>query len=283
VRSLLRVVIGGGASLALAYLAVMAAVWWWQGALLFHPSPEPIGDPARAGHPEFARRTLRAEGVGPLAFWAAAPKADMPVIVVFHGNGGSAPGAAWFFAPWVQDGWGVVLAEYSGYSANPGGPPSEAVLRRDALAYADWVDATWPGHRLIAWGGSLGTGVAAGLAAARPVAAVVLDSPYTSITDMAESLYWWLPVRLLIANPFDTMALLPRIAAPVAVVHGGRDEVIPIAQGRRVFAALRNPGPGVFLPDAGHTALLTERGHAGIDAVRTFLDGVRSRTAQTAQ
>ncbi len=274
-RALARLAAGAVIVAVVSYAVVVALVWWWQGDLLFFPRPGPIPDPAAMGYPHYARRVLPPGPAGALAFWAAAPAAGMPVILVFHGNGGAAPDTAGFFALWVRDGWGVVLAEYAGYSGNPGGPPSERVLREDARAYADWIAREFPGHKLIAWGGSLGTGVAAGLAAERPVAAVVLDSPYTSITEMAELTYPWLPVRLLIRNPFDTMALLPRIAAPVMVVHGGRDRVIPEAQGRAVYAALRNPGPGIFIDDAGHTALLTERGHQGIDAVRAFLDGIR--------
>jgi fermentation-respiration switch protein FrsA (DUF1100 family) len=248
-------------------------MWWVQEGLLFHVAPGPLGDPAASGHPLFVLRTLPRNS-GALAFWAAAPASGRPVILHFHGNAGTAADQAWLLESYAREGWGVVLAEFSGWSGNPGGPPSEATLRRDAVVYADWATNEWPGHALVAWGESLGTGVAVGLAAVRPLAAVVLDAPYTSIADVGALLYPWLPVHALIRNPFDTMALLPRVSAPIMVIHGGADTLIPEAMGRRVLAAAPNPGPGVFLPGAAHTALLSEAGSTGKDAVRDFLEGI---------
>ena len=259
-------------AVAICYAVLVTALWWNQELFLFHPGVGPVAMPGRE-HSSFAMRRLPRPS-GPLAFWAAPPAPGMPIILVFHGNGGAATDRAGYLDHWATRGWGVVLAEYPGWNGNPGGPPSEASIRVDALAYADWTATEWPGHPIVLWGESLGTGVAVGVAAARPVAAVVLDSPYTSIAELAALSYPWVPTRALIRHPFDTMALLPKVFAPVMVVHGEADTVVPQAMGRRIIATLPNPGPGVFLPGVGHTALTSEPGHVGRDAVDSFLERV---------
>lgn len=101
-------------------------------------------------------------------------------------------------------------------------------------------------------GESLGTGVAVLLAARRPVAAIALEAAYSSVADVAASHYWWLPVRALIRNPFRADAAVAAANAPLLIMHGEADTVIPIAIGRRLFELAREPKSFVSLPGTQH-------------------------------
>lgn len=265
----------GGALLSLlrVYLGILLGAYMLQNALLFHPFPGPLPEPMAAGYPQLTMRHLDVPGGPRLAFWGSDPAPGKPVVLYLHGNGGSAAYRGFLVAPYAERGWGVVLAEYRGWSGNAG-HPSESGLQADALAFADWAAREWPGHPLIVWGESLGTSLALGVAAERPVLGVVLDAPFTSITEVAARVYPWMPVRWLVRSPFDSMALLPKVTAPVMVVHGLADELIPPEMGRELHDAAPNPGPLLLMPGLGHTALLRDPGSSGAKAVQHFLEGL---------
>jgi hypothetical protein len=200
----------------------------------------------------------------------------MPVILYLHGNGGHAGHREKALRPFAAAGYGVVLAEYRGYGGNPG-LPTESGLMADARAQADWASARWPGTPLVIWGESIGTGVAVALASERQVAGVLLDSPFTSVRQVAADVFRWAPVGLLLRHPFDSLARLPDVRAPVFVLHGERDGVVPVEHGRRMLAAAPCPAGGAFMPGVGHPALLADRGTAAREAAMGFLAHLRPR------
>ena len=116
--------------------------------------------------------------------------------------------------------------------------------------------------------------VAVALAAEKPVARMVLESPFTSITDVASSIYWFLPVRWLIKDPFRSDLRIGKVTAPVLVLHGERDNVVPIALGERFFGLISAPKRFVRFPGAGHNDLGM---HGALDIAKPFVDaGLRS-------
>jgi fermentation-respiration switch protein FrsA (DUF1100 family) len=106
------------------------------------------------------------------------------------------------------------------------------------------------------------------LAAERPVARVILESPFTSIADIAASIYWFVPVRLLIKDPFRADERIARVTAPVLVLHGTRDNVVPIAFGERLYALIQAPKRFVRLAGAGHN---DHDGYGAVETVQAFL------------
>ncbi|WP_198384436.1 alpha/beta hydrolase [Roseomonas sp. KE2513] len=211
-----------------------------------------------------------------LNFWAAEPQAGMLVILYLHGNGGHAGHREKALQPFITAGYGIVLAEYRGYGGNPG-MPTERGLIADARAQANWAVARWPGAPLVLWGESIGTGVAVTVATERPVAGVILDSPFTSVRQIAADAFRWAPVRLLLRHPFDSLARLPEVRAPVFVLHGERDGIVPVEQGRRMLTGAPCPAGGAFLPGVGHPALLADQGTAAQRAVLGFLARLRQQ------
>jgi fermentation-respiration switch protein FrsA (DUF1100 family) len=173
------------------------------------------------------------------------------VVLYFQGNGGGLDLRAHRFRTLVADGIGVLALNYRGYGGSTGSPTERGILLDAQAAYAFAAGRTRP-EDIVLWGESLGTGVAVAIAAKHAVARIVLESPYTSIADVAAAAYRYLPVRGLVKDQFRADALIGAVTAPVLVVQGGRDEVIPVDLGRRLYALIRAPKRFVSLPDAGH-------------------------------
>jgi uncharacterized protein len=152
-----------------------------------------------------------------------------PVVVYFHGNGESAAHNLPFAADLASRGIGVFLAEYRGYGGLRGSPTEDGL-------YADGAAAVEVVRR------SLGSGVATELAVRHPCALLVLISPYTSMVDMGRIIAGP-AATLAVPDRYDNLAKIPRIRCPVVILHGTRDEVIPIRMGRALAAA----APGVTL------------------------------------
>jgi fermentation-respiration switch protein FrsA (DUF1100 family) len=183
---------------------------------------------------------------------ALVPAADpeAPVAIHFHGNGESAAQNLPFAADLARRGISVFLAEYRGYGGLEGSPTEDG-LYADGKAAVETVlaEGARP-DRLILIGRSLGSGVATELALHAPYGLLVLISPYTSIVAMGRAFTGPL-ADLVMPDRFDNLEKLPRVQCPVVILHGDRDEVIPVAMGRELAAAV----PGITyveVPGAGH-------------------------------
>ncbi|MFQ6018304.1 MAG: alpha/beta hydrolase [Kiloniellaceae bacterium] len=238
-----------------AYLLFVGAVFLMQRSLLYPASKEaPVL--AQAGMPGLrAVTTETADGLR-LTHWYL-PPADpqAPVLVVFHGNAGHLGDRVPKLAELMNAGLGVLLAGYRGYGGNPG-RPTEDDLTADARVLLDWLagQGVAPG-RIVLYGESLGTGIAVKIAAERPVAAVVLESPYTSISELAQLHYWYLPAKWLVLDKWDSLQHIDRIGAPLLVIHGARDKTVPPRYGRRLLAAAPEPKEFFLLEQGGHNDL----------------------------
>jgi uncharacterized protein len=199
--------------------------------------------------------------------WHVPPRGDQSVILYFHGNGGSLRGRVERFRALTADGSGLVALSYRGYGGSSGRPSESGLLADAGAAYA-FALARYPAERLVLWGESLGTGVAVALAADKPVARVILESPFTSAVDIAARRYWFVPVRWLMKDQFRSDLRVGKVAAPVLVLHGERDAVVPIALGERLYALINAPKRFVRFPGAGHNDL----GASGaVAAAKAFL------------
>jgi fermentation-respiration switch protein FrsA (DUF1100 family) len=160
------------------------------------------------------------------------------------------------------------MLEYRGYGGNPGSP-REAGLIADAEAALEFLDSAGiPRNRLVIYGESLGTGVAVQLAARNRVAAVILESPYTSIAAAAQYHYPFIPAVLLVWDRFDSLSRIRAVEAPVLVMHGEADRIVPVRFGRALFAAASEPKEGWFVPGAGHDDLAA---FGGLDTAIAFV------------
>ena len=255
---LITVLVGYGAILTLAYFK--------QRALQYFPDPTRT-TPAGAGLPQAEEVELATSDGERVIVWHVAPHGERPVVVYFHGNGGALAWRADRFRRIVADGNGLIALSYRGYGGSTG-QPSEAGLLRDAEATYAFATARYPAERLVLYGESLGTGVAVALAAEHKVGKVILEAPFTSAVDVGAAAYPFLPVRLLMHDRFHSDERIGKVTAPVLVLHGTRDTVVPIAYGERLYALITAPKKFVRLTDGHHSDLDSYGAPA---AVRAFL------------
>lgn len=241
------------------YAAVVLGIFLLQRDLQYFPgNVAPPPEKAGLSGVEVAR-LLTPDGES-LVLWYAPAPANRPTILFFHGNAGEIADRADRFAFYRDNGYGVAFLSYRGYGGSTG-TISQAGLITDATTAYDWLIAKGiPAERIVLVGESLGTGVAVQLAAARPVAAVLLGAPYSSTVDIAAEIYWWLPVGILMKDQFRSIDHIGAVSAPLLVVHGTEDRVIPLRFGERLFAAAREPKRFVPLAGAGHGAISAPTG-----------------------
>lgn len=247
------------------YMIIVGTLWVLQRQLLFLPDRS-TPQLATAGLPEMTDVRVRtADGLELLAWWHP-PDADRPTVVYLHGNGGHIGYRGSRVRPFLDRGMGVLLVSYRGYGGNPGSP-SEAGLLADGRAALEFL-AAWgiAADRTVLYGESLGTTVAVRLAAewaeaGRPVAALILEAPLSSVADVAAHHYPWVPVRLLLKDRLEAAAHIDRVSAPLLVMHGDRDDVVPIRFGRRVFDAALEPKEAVWFENGGHEDLASQGSH----------------------
>ncbi|MDG2077130.1 MAG: alpha/beta hydrolase [Arenicellales bacterium] len=178
-----------------------------------------------------------------------------PVVMILHGNAGHAGYRFPKFAALMEAGFNVLFLEYRGYGGNPGNP-TESGLKQDTAAAIRYLgDQGFPTTQVVLYGESLGCGLAIDQASNKRFAAVVLEAPYTSIADVAQDHYWFLPARWLTRDRFDSLSKIKQINAPLLILHGNKDQVIDPEHGRRMFAAASEPKTAVFVPGAGHNDL----------------------------
>lgn len=255
---LIIVVVGYGGLLLLVYLG--------QRALQYFPERAHT-PPAAAGLPEAEEVVLDSSGGARVIVWHIPPRGEKPVVLYFHGNGGSLRGRVDRFRALAADGTGLIALSYRGYGGSSG-RPTEKGLIDDALAAYAFAAARYPASRLALWGESLGTGVAVALAAQKPVGRIVLESPFTSIADIAAQIYWFFPVRLLIKDSFRSDLLIGTVTAPFLILHGDKDSIVPIALGDQLYKLITAPKRFVRFPGAGHNELAA---YGALEAAKQFL------------
>jgi fermentation-respiration switch protein FrsA (DUF1100 family) len=198
--------------------------------------------------------------------WHVPPRGQKPVVLYFHGNGASLRWRVDRFRTLIADGTGLVALSYRGYGGSSGSPTEPGLLSDASATYA-FALTRYPPARIALWGESLGSGVAVALAAEKPVGHVVLESPFTSAVDVAAGRYWFVPVRLLMKDQFRSDLRIGKVTAPVLVLHGERDRIVPIVLGERLYAMINAPKRFVRFPDAGHNDI----GARAVAAAREFL------------
>ena len=233
-------------------VGVPAAAWLFQEHLLFFP--QPVGStahlPARASPLE----VIAADDTHLRGWIVKGAAAPAPAVIYFGGN---AEEVSWTLsdARWPRD-WAVVGVNYRGYGASEG-KPGETALKADALVIYDAVAKREDvdSKRIVVFGRSLGTGVAAHVAAQRPVAGAILASPYDSMTAIGKLHYPYLPVSLLLRHKFHALDDARNNRMPLLSIVGDSDTIIPPARSRVLFDAWAGPKTWLAIPGADHNDL----------------------------
>jgi hypothetical protein len=249
------------------YGVLVGGLYVLQRHLLYFPDvarPE-LGELAALGVREITLKT--ADGLSLLS-WFLAPREGRPVIAYLHGNGGHIGYRAGRLRWFARNGYGVLMVEYRGYGGNPG-TPSEAGLIADGAAALDFLDGEGIApNRLVIYGESLGSGIAVPLAAQREVASLILEAPFTSVAEVAQYHYSFMPASALVRDRFDSLARIGDVKAPILILLGERDRVVPLRFGRALFDAAPEPKELWLAQEAGHEDLVR---HGAFEAVLDFL------------
>ncbi len=198
----------------------------------------------------------------------------LATIIYFHGNGGNISDVGWVGESLSSRGFGVLLLDYRGYGRSEGDVGGETGLYADADAayeYVTKVRGVRP-SRVVLYGQSLGTAVAVDLASRRQSAALILESGFSSASDLALTVLPILPRRLhfLAKNRFESALKLSTVRCPVLIAHGDPDLIIPTEHGRLLFAAANEPKKLLIFPGAGHN-VFGSLGDGYLDQVVDYL------------
>jgi pimeloyl-ACP methyl ester carboxylesterase len=243
-------------------LALPAALYFLQERMIFYPRPMP--ETSRALIAERVESVfIRADDGTRLHGWHIR---GSPLILYFGGN---AEEVSWMIPRVARSapGTGWLLVDYRGYGSSDGAP-SEKNLIADALLWHEHA-AKLGADKPFVFGRSLGSGVAVQLAAARPVAGLILVAPFDSLTSVAGHYYPYLPVAWMLRHPFDSIKRTPSITAPLLCLVAERDEVIPLVHSKRLYEAWKGPKRWVELIGAGHNS--TDDAPQFWQAIREFL------------
>lgn len=250
---------------ATLYLAAFAALAFAQRSFVFQPGGEVV-TPAIAGAQVLH---LDTEDGQKLLAWYVAPAPNKPLILYFHGNGGNLTIQTELLRALIAGGSGLLAVEYRGYPGSTGSPSEHGLLIDAEAAYAKVLALGVPAERIVVVGQSLGSGVAVALAARHKVGAVVLDSPFTSALAVASRLYGMFPVRWVMLDPFHSDERIGRVQAPLFIVHGTADPVIPFQFGKALFELANQPKTFLPVEGAGHLSI-----YYVLPQVRAWIDGV---------
>jgi len=265
------------AGAVLAYAIVLAGAYYLQRKLMYFPSRERV-PPASAGLENVAEQVLETPDGARVIAWYGCAGPGQPTLLYFHGNGGSLVTRAERIGRYLANGVGVFMMTYRGYGGSTGSPSERNNVADAKLAYDTLVRSGVAAEDIVLYGESIGSGVAVQVAAEKPVAGIILDAPYTSVVEVAAAAYPLLPVRTFLTDRYDTMRYIGQVRAPLLVVHGEDDQVIPVEMGRAVAAAAPGPKRLVTFPRAGHS---DHHLHGSYEAIFAWLTELRASRTKT--
>jgi fermentation-respiration switch protein FrsA (DUF1100 family) len=246
--TVLKLIIG----LAAIYGVIVGVMAWRQRDMMYFPDTRHVA-PDQVGLTGFDEVELVTGDGQTLIAWHHGAPPGAATILTFHGNGGSIALRASRYEGMVRAGFGVLALSYRGYGGSTG-TPHQAGLIADGFAAYDWLAQRVNGP-VVLHGESLGSAIALQVAGERPVAGLVLEAAATSILDVARRAYPWLPVRLLLADQYRSDLIIDKVRAPLLMIHGTRDRIVPFELGQRLFALANQPKRMIAIDGAGHNDL----------------------------
>ncbi len=255
-------------AIIIAYTTLVATVFFMQEQMIYHPTP-PIGLPADYGLKNFEQVNITTSDNYKLVAWFHKPATARKALIYFYGNADSLQSYPQFLKKFADHGYMVLAINYRGYGGSEG-KPSEKGLYNDGRAAINFVSEYIKSENIIVVGRSMGTGVTVQMATEFNLNAIVLISPYTSITDIAERLYPYLPIRLISTNRFDSLKKISNIAEPVLFIHGDLDNFIPLSNAQTLFDATKSRKALNIYKGGNHVQLDKSR---IADDIFKFVDG----------
>jgi fermentation-respiration switch protein FrsA (DUF1100 family) len=259
--------------MAAIYFALIVILFVMQRSLIYVPDQSPLGIPSVEGA-SVTNAAITTQDKNKLNGWFLKASAKPEnVVILFHGNASNISGRINKALDFVHAGYGVLLAEYRGYGNNMG-EPSEDGLYQDGRAYMRWLGANGyaPDHVII-YGESLGTGVAVQIAKETPPKALILEVPFSRLSEPAQKRYWFIPfIDLLMFDKYDSYSKIGDILVPTLFLIAGKDETLGPETGLKLYEKANDPKILKIFENGGHNNL---RELGAPKVVLEFLEGLK--------
>jgi fermentation-respiration switch protein FrsA (DUF1100 family) len=244
--------------IAIAAVCIIASLYYFANRAVYYPLKYPIGDWDAQKLVGASDVWMEAsDGVKIHGWWVE--RAGSPLVTLFlHGNAGNITHRAPRIQEIVAAGSSVLMLDYRGYGKSSGRPSEQGLYRDSEAGFICLLGKGYRAEQIILHGESLGTAVAIDLASRRPCAALILEAPFTSASDVAATV---VPVLgPLLVRSFNSLPKIRWIRVPKFFVQGDRDEVIPLRLGQQLFAAAQEPKTFWVIPGARHNDILETAG-----------------------
>lgn len=242
-------------ALLAGYVLLLLLLWWGQSHLVFHPEVphrEVRNTPADAGLAFQALRIPTEDGETLAGWFVPGPREDSPAVLFLHGNAGNIGHRIETLEMLHAAGAATLIIDYRGFGESSG-KPTEQGTYRDARAAWNWLvhERAIEASRIVIFGRSLGSAIAAHLAAEVRPAGLILEAAFRSMPELGAHHYPWAPVRWLSRFRYDTADSLRRVECPTLIVHARNDEIVPFEHAERL-AAIQPPVVELLPLDGGH-------------------------------
>ncbi len=235
----------------ITYLIVLAYIYLFQRNLLYHPSVNGYqGNEIKFDYEEIFIRNK--EGIKLKAWLHEKDLINKKTIIFFHGNAGNLNNRNYKLNELSKLDINFLIVAYRGFSGNQG-KPSEHGLYEDARSALNFLKIKGVKEKnLIVYGESLGTAIAIETGQNKELAGIILESPFTSMVELAQKYYPFLPVKFLLKDKYETVKKLPNINSPLLVLHGRLDTIVPFAMGVELFKKANKPKFKYFVDNDDH-------------------------------
>ena len=236
-------------SLILAYFLIVIVIYFSQRSLMYHPSTNNFLDENKLNH---KIEKIKIPSDNELTSWYFKKNESFKTLLFFHGNAGSLENRIYKLNDLSKLNLNYLIVAYRGFSGNKGSPTEEG-LYKDARAAKYWLNLNnINDQNIIVYGESLGTAVAIDLAKDHKFAGIILESPFTSMLKLSRKYYAWLPTGLLLKDKYETDKKINKVFAPILILHGRNDNIVPFEMGETLFNQANNPKFSYFIDNDDH-------------------------------
>ncbi|MCE2992241.1 MAG: alpha/beta fold hydrolase [Candidatus Jidaibacter sp.] len=234
------------------YITIAGWIYFNQRSLLYFPDAD-VKSPSEYGLLNVQDLTIKSLDGTNIQLWYQEPKKGMPVVLYLHGNSYNLGQRANRFQELTDIGYGIVAPSYHGFGKSEGKPSRKAILSDARAAVRFLQENGYETEKTIIIGESLGSGVAVAMANEFQFAGVFLITPYTSLTDRAQEIYWYLPAKFLVKDNFVSSDKIDKINAPLLIIHGTKDDMIPHSHSETLIDLANEPKKLIIYEGKGHS------------------------------
>ena len=239
-------------------MIIVAYMYFNQRKLLYLPSENNyLDDPINFKYEEVfikVEKNLKLK-----SWWIKNNLKNKKTLVFFHGNAGNLSNRTYKLNQLSQLDINILIIAWRSFSGNEG-EPSEQNLYNDAKKTIDWLNSRGVKNKnIILYGESLGTGIAVELGQTNQFGGIILESPFTSMTNAAKNIYPWLPVKYLLKDKYDSEKKIKNLQIPILIMHGKKDNIVPFKMGKKLYDLANNPKFFYFTENDDHMMTFDEQ------------------------